>query len=227
MLVNVRPQSLQELRRMLDEIYGKHNLELYSTHDIQNQVWEQKSKVAKRVRKEDWEGLVVQLAVLSGWLMALWERIGLDIEEAVWFKYPNICPACFKSAGCSCIGEGLKYNPEDSRLNRFRRDTRNMPKSMPEWQATSKRIYGNINRIMTAEKTWLHLDEELGEMSIELRHRNPDEITNKLKEESGDVFFWLLGFANRLAVDLDEAIWQTYPGECNVCRQEKCVCPYD
>lgn len=227
MIVNVRPETMQDWRLLFGGIYGEHDRQLYSTHDIKDHVWEQKSKVSKCIRKEDGAELSIQLPVLFAWLIRLWEDIGLDIEEAAWFKYPNICPACFKKERCPCIVEGLKYDPEDSRLARFRRDRRSMPHRLSGWQATGRRIYGKVNNIMTIEKVWLHLDEELGEMSIELRHRNQGEITDKLKEESGDVFLWGLNFCTRVGVDLDEVLWQTYTGKCNVCHEEKCICPYD
>lgn len=225
--VNARPESLQDWALMFRQIYGEHNDKLYTTDSIFRQIMEKSSEVGEAVRRD--AGVAPLLPVLFGWTMALWNRFdsemegGFDIAEAVWQKYPDICPYCFASNQCLCIIEEREYDPQDINMNAFRRDRKKMPKSLSEWQAMFQRHYGNINKIQSVSKTWLHVLEEIGEVSREERHHNFQEI----KEESADVFAWLLGFCTRKNIDLDEITWRTYPCECNVCHQEKCACPYD
>lgn len=223
---NVRPTTLQGHQRMFNIIYREHNEQLYnSTHDILNQIWETNGKIAECVRKEAFQEVAVHIPILFGWLMALWNHreIGMDIAENVWFKYPNVCPYCFRQEKCLCITEELKYRSENPNLNSFRRDRKAQPQSLAAWQEMFSRIYGNINKIKTKQAIWLHFFEELAEVSRELRHGNVE----KVREESADVFAWLMAFCTKLGIDIDEVTWRTYPGECNVCHEEKCTCPYD
>jgi hypothetical protein len=50
---STRPSTLQEQQRMFNEIFGEHNDELYSTHDIQSQIWEKVSQISECIRKEN------------------------------------------------------------------------------------------------------------------------------------------------------------------------------
>jgi len=220
---STRPATLKEQQKMFNEIYGEHNDELYSTHDIKDQIWEKSSQISECIRKEGTSEIIVYLPVLYGWLMALWNRLDLDISEAAWSKYPNICPYCKRLEKCLCITEDLVFHSADMSLNVFRRDTKNKPQGVPEWQTMFKRIYGNINKVKPLVAVWFHFNEEVGEVSRELRHGNAQGI----RDESADVFAWFLAFCIKLGIDMDDLIWKTYPYECNICRNEKCACPYD
>ncbi len=224
---NVRPQTLLEWRMLFGGIYGEHNRKGYSLEQIEIQLWQQHSKIAKCIRKNDTGELGVQLAVFFGWFMAYLERLGLSIEEVAWHKYPNVCLTCFVSHDCVCIRNKRKYDPRDQRVNVYRRDTRNIFKTLPELQDMADRLFATINGIQSVENIWFHLVEEIGEMSTEVaRWDVAQPIPDTLKEECGDVCLWLLSFCTRAGIRLDQVAWETYPGECNICRKEKCDCPF-
>lgn len=226
---NVRPCSLREQQDMFAWIYGEHNDAIYSTHDIQAQIWEKIGQMEELLRKERINEMQALLPILYGWLMGLWNRIGVDIAEAAWFKYPDICPYCLREYRCGCLTEDLVYDPENPELTAHRRDIQRKPTSVREWQAMYSRIYGRVNKIQVLAAVWSHFVEEVAETSRELRHKNDRGV----RDESADAFAQFMGFCTKLGevrdipIDVDELVWQKYPGECNECRQEKCVCEYD
>ena len=96
------------------------------------------------------------------------------------------------------------------------------PESLKEWQATLKRIYGNINRLESRKRLWFHFMEEIGEISKALRHNNREN----LEEECADALAWLLPLCTKLEADLDDLTWNNFPWECKVCHKQKCECEY-
>lgn len=229
---NIRPQTAGEWRLLFREIYGEHNRDGYTLEQIEIQLWNQHSKIAKAIRKRDFAGLPTQFAVFFGWYMAYLEEIGLDFEEAAWYKYPNVCLTCFVSEDCDCIRHKKKYNPTHPDLVIYRRDSMKMPHTIPEWQAMADRLFETINSLQSWENIWFHLVEEIGELSTEVAlWDGNDPIPGTLKEEAGDVFLWFLGNCTRakqegVEGDVDAISWRTFPGHCNECRQTKCACPY-
>lgn len=224
MVRNKRPQNLPEWQDMFFNIYGERNKMLYTPESCLLHVVEELRGFAQWLRKERVGDVGVKdhIAVAFGWLLGFWNYIHVDVEEALWEKYPNVCPYCFQDAKCFCISEGLKYHPTVVKLNAFRHDTTNMPRSLFEWQEMHARLYGNVNKITAQYQVFSHFIEEIGEMSYEYRHKN----NQALREESADVMMWLFAFCTRIDVNLDELVWHTYPAECNRCEKHVCECPY-
>lgn len=220
----VRPESLQEWQSMFRAIYKEHDDRLYETSSLLLRVVEEMSEMAEALRKDDLPELIKNIPEVFCWLMALYDRLNINIEEALWRKYPGICPYCFREEKCLCITEDSKpkYNFQDSRYNCFRRDRKRMPKSLREWQSMFKRIYGNINRLESKKRLWFHFMEEIGEISKALRHGNKEE----LEAECADALAWLLPFCTKLELDIDELVWKRFPWECDVCHKQKCECEY-
>jgi len=222
--VYVRPETLRGQQQMFGEIFGEHNDELYpDAKDIEAQIFEKNSQVAKCIRRDDIKGVAVHLPRLYGWSVGLWNRENLDIAEAVWHKYPNICARCFKAEGCTCIVQRLKYNSEDPRLIPYREDRSAEPKTVRGWQTRFDMMFGAANSDKHLVDIWLHLTEELGEMGRALRHKDRAH----LEEESADSFAWFIALCIKLGLDADNLIWETYSWKCDECRQRKCICQFD
>lgn len=221
--VNTRPEFLKDWQAMFKRIFGERNKEFYTPAECLLHILEETRGIAKSLRREeDAEEMTERLATIFGWLVAVLNYLEIDMEDALWFKYPGICPYCFAKKNCFCISNEHKYDPDEVNLNHSRRDTKRMPRSLSKQQKLFKEIYGKVNAIMMRQQIWNHFMEELGEMSYELRHKNKQQ----LKEESADVLAWLIAFCIRIDVDLDEIVWHTYHGECNVCAKDVCECPY-
>lgn len=219
-----RPQTLSECQQMFSSIFGERNKKLYTDKDCLLQVVENNARIAECLRKEEENGIqeIVELLPKTfAWLIALWNTKGLVIEDALWHKYPGVCPYCLRRQDCSCISKDLAYDPERN-LNVFRRDHTLRPRTLAAWQERHGEIYGKMNKVKSRLQVWLHFVEEVGEVSVELRHERKEEFAN----ESADALMWLFAFANRISASLDEATWRVYPYECDTCHKEQCECPY-
>lgn len=216
----VRPESLSDWQK----IFKEHDNKLYDASYLLLRVVEKMSKMAKAWRKDDLSKLIETIPEVFYRLMAFYARLDINIEEVLWSKYPGICPYCFKRENCICstLDSKGEYNPDNPKYVPFRKDKKEMPKSLKEWQTMLKRIYGDANRPESSNCLWLHIMEEIGEIS-EALGRNERK---NLEEECADALAWLLPFCTKLEVDLDELAWNRYPRECDVCHKQKCECEY-
>jgi NTP pyrophosphatase (non-canonical NTP hydrolase) len=152
----------------------------------------------------------------------------VDVEEAVWDKYPNVCPYCLHEENCRCGKEEPIYeNRKDEypeKLDDYRKKQEAKPRNLYEFQLMSKRIYGNVNKEDGREslRTILdHVFEEAGEISKAIRMKDRGNLRN----EFADFFMWIVAFANELGIeDFGKSLWRLYPGKCRKCGNEKCEC---
>jgi NTP pyrophosphatase (non-canonical NTP hydrolase) len=212
-----RPVSLQEWQRMAKRIFGKKNEMHYSPQDLLLHIMEETAKISKGFRRHDGDKteLVSNIPYVFFWLLAFCNMAKIDLAEAVWEKYHGGCPYCGAETDCNCIKAKTK-------MTSWRKNPNGrMPAGLDDWQKMFARIYGRINKTYWPLVVWLHVLEELGECSQEFRlGRNVE-----LEEELADFFSWLVGYCNRMDVNLAEISWQTYPGACLCCGKSKCECP--
>lgn len=213
--------SLKSLQEMLHGIYDEHDRELYSDTELLLRVYEELSAIDELERKENMPGIIQRLPHLFVWLMAFIDRVRINIAEALWEKYPGVCPYCLKANNCMCISQNQEYDPENPELKKIREERKNVPQSLSDWQAMLKRIYGRVNRIQMLIQVWLHVSEEIGEISGAFRKRKEDN----LREETADAIAWILSTATKLNVNLQDLVLSQYPGRCFICGKEKCECP--
>jgi NTP pyrophosphatase (non-canonical NTP hydrolase) len=206
---------LQAIQRMFRDIFAERNKELYDQRDLLLHVFEEASAVAESFRKEDRNETEIAVARLFGWLFAFLNYCDIDLATAIFEKYHGCCPNCGHEETCACIG--VEAKPQKW----FGKKDAVMPRTLDEWQKFFDQIYGNVNRVAGAEKCWLHVEEELGEVSRASRLERAQE----LRYEIADLFAWLAAFCNRARINISGAIISVYPGRCDVCTQEKCKCP--
>lgn len=200
---------------MFHEIYYTRDKRLYSPADLLLHAFEETAVIAESFRKESQAEIQPAIARFCAWIMAFCNDQHIDLQNAVFSKYHGICPYCGAYQHCSCISA-------ETKPRKWRRDpSAKAPNTLAEWQRMFDRIYGRVNRVAGREKCWLHVHEELGEISqaFRLRQRNP------LRHELADIFAWLMAFCNHLNLHLDDVILAEYPGRCDVCKRSKCKCP--
>lgn len=212
--------TLEGLQKMLHRIYNEHDRQLYGDTDLLLRINEEAGEISELVRKEDITGIIQHLPNLFVWLMAFIDRVGVDLLEAIWEKYPRICPYCLAEQNCMCITKDTKYVVDSLELKRFREKRENMPQSLNEWQRVLAGIYGKVNKIKMLIQVWLHVSEEIGEICRAYRKK----LDDNLKEEMADTVVWTLSMASKLDVNLQELILERYRGRCDVCGKEKCQC---
>lgn len=210
-----KPALLKQIQIMMYEIYGKRNAKMYGSANLLLRVLEETAVIAELFRKEDQSSLPQAIAHFFGWLIGFCNNEGIVLEDAVFDKYHGVCPNCGKVLHCSCISSEAKVKRWRSKINAA------MPQTLPDWQEMFKNIYGRINKVAGKEKCWLHLLEELGEVSRVFRLKERDN----LKDEIADVFAWLVAFCNNAGINLESAILDCYQGKCDACNKKKCECP--
>lgn len=217
-----RPYDLLTWQEMFSNIYDEHNRLYYSDAEVMLRLHEEIGESLESLRKERFNEIIDNLPDTFAWLMAFCNRMHIYLNMAAWHKYPNICPYGLERENCSCLTRDTKYRPQDHELAQFRRDRRDMPVSLRDWQKMFERLYGLFNKkAQTNAQVFYHLAEEVSELGKDLRLQNMDGM----KAEAADVFAWLCGTATKLETDFDDLIWRHYPGECNRCHDSLCKCP--
>src|SRR6266566_8090104 len=90
-------------------------------------------------RSYDPKGAREYLAKIFAWYCALSNRIELDIEDALWEKYPSVCPRCLSPA-CECLEPPKKIDSERLTMLALENAQRR-PMSLREWQVMFASIY--------------------------------------------------------------------------------------
>lgn len=216
-----RPQTVREFSAMFESIFGAHNREVgYTPHELVARTTEEVLDCLNYFAKDDWQGLDRQTVKMFGWLNSAANSLGIDLQAAAWHKYPGVCNRCFASENCGCVVQKTKYDPKHPMLPKYRRDTRNMPELLDDWQGFHRRVYGRINALVGPFKVFCHLADEMRELSVDFRRGHLED----LQGEFADVFFWLIAFANSRGIVLSDAVWEVYPYQCDVCHVQKCEC---
>lgn len=238
-------QSLNDWHHMFGAIYGNRNSER-DQFKLFAHLAEIAGGFSKIVRKgSNPAEVALFLGKLLAWFCALSLKLNhRDLESLVWNKYPSVCPYCGRTR-CNC----QYYRPpgvlDNATLRRFGVEHRTQrPSRLIEWQDMFSGIYGTPNRIIgnsleTSPNTWSQLVvalnrlyEEMGELAeaIRLEHVTPIAVSSEL----ADVFAWIMAVSNMLpehlkdpGFNLERAVWDQYPGKCNYCYANQCVCPND
>jgi len=90
-----------------------------------------------------------------------------------------------------------------------------------EFQSWIRDIYLTRDAARGADKTFLWLMEEVGELTRAYRRGE----AAKVGSEIADVIAWLASVANLLNVDLETELLRKYPRMCLLCRSVPCRCP--
>lgn len=214
-----KPDTLNEWQEMFKQIYGQNNNTL-SPVRMWLHLMEEAGEVARDMRKEDYVSLLHDLPDVFAWLCTFSNQMGINVEQAVWEKYPNICPYCLRTNNCVCIAEGFS-SYDSRRLNRYRKNN-SKPHSLESWEEMFRSIYGNVNRILSRASIGFHLMEEIGEVASLLRRDDFDSYSIEI----ADVFAWLVAIPMKMPElgTLSEMAWSVYPGMCKRCRLHICGC---
>lgn len=214
-----KPSTIRDWQNMFANIYGNVNSNL-TPEEIWLHLMEEAGEVAKDMRKENFNTLALNLPDVFAWLCSFANRIGIDLEDAVWSKYPRVCPYCLRTKYCICISEGYDtFDP--ARLVNFKRQ-KERPSTFNQWYAMFKDIYGNVNRVLSRASIGFHLMEEIGEVASTVRLDNHQDYGMEI----ADVFAWLIALTMKIPEigGLDEITWQIFPGHCKRCHKATCEC---
>ncbi len=219
MITTNMPSSLNEWQKMFERIYGNVNATL-SAEQIWMHVMEEAGEVARDMRKEDYDKLAQDLPDIFAWLCSFATQTGIHIEDAIWTKYPQICPYCLRKRNCVCISEGHATYSRRRLKSHIKNNHR--PISLDSWENMFHEIFGNVNRILSRASIGFHLMEEIGEVASLLRRDQTEEYSIEI----ADVFAWLVAIPMKMPElsSLEQMCWSIYPNICKRCKRQCCGC---
>jgi len=91
-----------------------------------------------------------------------------------------------------------------------------------EFQNLIREIYLGRDAKRGADKTFLWLLEEVGELTRAYRRQEHKNVG----KEMADVIAWLASMANLLNIDLESELLKKYPKKCPLCSSSPCCCPF-
>lgn len=98
----------------------------------------------------------------------------------------------------------------------------NRPHTLREFQAMFGHIYDDKNREWYSDQDLVSRQIEIAGLMGEIARK---DYRSDVPLQLSSVFSWLCGAANRLHIDLHEALWHKYPGVCSYClKSENCIC---
>jgi NTP pyrophosphatase (non-canonical NTP hydrolase) len=241
------PKRLNEWQDMFSSIYCERNKKR-SRESILLRLVEEMSEVSEALREENFTLAQMNLKVddmikrhekvkvlewelpdMFAWLCAFATCVNHKLEDDVWHKYPRLCPYCIENQNCICIAKAPEEKPQRGIIaGRIQSAINNekIPSSLNEWQDVLDKLYKKVNRVQEEEVIGFHLQEEIGELSRELRKKMEyvpfDE--KDLSDEIADVFSWTIGLASRMSLNMEKITWQKFPGKCPYCDSSKCEC---
>ncbi|WP_336998811.1 hypothetical protein [Pantoea agglomerans] len=223
---------------VISTIYGAKNKELsfeymysfltrktaYLTREIVRTDGGDKSKVIN-----------VYIESLS-WLIAISQKLEIDLELSFFSKFPTICPYCISSP---CLCSQTHRKPEfTSNARAIKEELFQKKNSL--YRSGPPAIYAPemINKIYPSNKNIFNifggfyhssrLFEELGELHEAFTKLHEDKFYNKnnINDELADILAWMLSLWGIIFKDIDlgEAIDTYFINGCPSCNNKECVC---
>ena len=93
--------------------------------------------------------------------------------------------------------------------------------TLHQWQHKLGTMFGNVN----VQRSPLETFARVTEMATGISRGAREEDRDVLKKFVPRFLAWLLGLSSQLGIDLEEAVYNSYPGVCPYCRlPEGCTC---
>lgn len=213
-------ESLNDFQLFINVIYASPDDRLFSLWDLISQLERFTMRAIKGIRKNDQKKLTYNLIIALSWLMAISNRLHIQIENIVWTRFPYFCSYCGKKP-CEC----KKIKPK--KRKQIKGKLKDKPKNISELQIMFGKIYPQLTR--TISDAGVHLAEETGELS-EAVHvflgEHKDEQFMHLEEELADYVSCLFGVANSASIDISSELVKQYYKNCHICHQKPCACKF-
>jgi NTP pyrophosphatase (non-canonical NTP hydrolase) len=212
--------SVEKLQKMIGEIYGLPDDRLFSIWDLISNQERFTMRALKGIRKGDRKKLKDNLLISFSWLMAVANRLHINIEEATWKRFPLKCSYCGQSP-CECkkIKSGGKA--------KFFRDISGRPGSLAGFQKMFRSIYPPDSRSLF--EAGVHLAEEMGELS-EAVHcylgEHQKQQFEQIELEAADYVSCVFGVANSAKIDVSKELEKFYWKNCHDCHKSPCECNF-
>jgi NTP pyrophosphatase (non-canonical NTP hydrolase) len=212
--------SLGDFQRFVEKVYAVPDDRLYSVWDLLTQEQRFAMRSLKGIRKGDGDKLRFNLLIALSWVMAIGNRLHIDLDEETWKRFPGLCSYCGKRP-CVC-----KKTKPASRLH-VKGIGHARPRNLAGMQAMFDEIYPAQTR--TLADAGVHLAEEVGEVSEAIHNylgQHQEKQFDDVKLEIADFISCVLAVANSADIDVAGALAKMYSNNCHVCHKLPCACKF-
>ncbi len=220
-MANVKKDtSIKNYQEFNKEVYGIPNNRYFSVEDMLINIQRYTMRALKGIRKDDTEKTKRNLIIAESWFMSLLNQLNIDIEDAIWKRFPYLCLYCGTNP-CTC-----KINKSGNRID-VAVDHTKRPITLKEFQKMFEDIYPASLR--TLENAGVHLAEECGEFSEAIliyRGKHQNEDFDNVITEAADFFSCLMGVFNSLHVDVSNELSILFNDNCLACKKAPCECTF-
>jgi NTP pyrophosphatase (non-canonical NTP hydrolase) len=212
--------TLRGFQKFIADVYGQTDDRLYSIWDLLVQEQRFAMRSLKGIRKGDTDKIKINLLITFSWLMAISNRLHIDIEDEVWNRFPGLCSYCGEKP-CACRkikpSERLKIKPDKSKK----------PRNLESLQDMFENIYPSKSR--TLADAGVHFAEEVGEVSEAVHNYLGQHISSQFDEiklEMADLVSCSFGIANSAKIDVAKELAAMFHDNCHVCHNAPCDCSF-
>ena len=212
--------TVSDFQNLIGNIYSLPDDRLYSIWDLLTQQQRFTMRALKGIRKENVERVKSNLLISFSWLMAIANRLHINVEEDVWKRFPGICSYC-GSRPCACKTE------RPSERKKVVVDNTLRPKNLAELQKMFEAIYPSSGR--TLAEAGVHLAEEMGEVSEAIHNFLGQHLEKQFEEielEMSAYVSCLFGVANSAKIDVAVELEKMFSENCHVCHKVPCICSF-
>lgn len=212
--------SLRDFQDFIGKVYALPDDRLYSVWDLLTQQQRFTMRALKGIRKGNQEKIKTNLLIAFSWLMAIANRLHLDLDDETWRRFPALCSYCGKKP-CEC----KSIKPSERLAVTI--DVKKRPNSLSEMQGMFGEIYPIASR--TIADAGVHLAEEMGEVSEAIHNflgEHKEEQFAEVALELADYVSCAVGLANSADIDMAKEYSTMYSNGCHICHQVPCRCTF-
>ena len=220
-MASIRKSStLADYQNFIQNVYAVPDDRFFSLEDIITNQQRFTMRALKGIRKNDLEKLEYNLCIAFSWLMAVCNRLHINLDDAILKRFPNSCSYCYMP---TCICKKEKY--EKSKRKKAS-PVKNI-KKIEDFQKMFERIYPASKR--TPEDAGIHLAEEMGELNESINVYFGEHMQREFMDievEIADYISCLFGLANSFNFEISKKLSEMYHKNCHVCQKIPCICTY-
>ena len=212
--------ALSDFQKFILDVYSLPDDRLYSIWDLLVQQQRFTMRALKGIRKENIDKLKLNLLISLSWVMAITNRLHIDIDEEVWKRFPMLCSYCGKKP---CVCKSVK---QTERV-KVEVDNTLRPSTLSGFQKMFNEIYPASNR--TLADAGVHLAEEMGEVSEAVHNylgQHLEKQFDEVKLEISDFVSCIFGVANSANIDVAKELSLMYSNNCHICHKAPCICNF-
>ncbi len=212
--------TIKEFQDFVLQVYGASNDRDFNTPDMLTNMQRFTMRGIKGIRKNDVGKVGLNLLIAQSWFVSLMNRFHINLQEAVWKRFPYVCSYC---ANCPCVCKIQKIKTR----KKIAPNRAKEPKTLQAFQQMFLSIYPPNTR--TIEHAGIHLAEELGELSEAVwayQGARDQKAFTGIVSEAADFFSCSMGVFNSFDISLAKELALLFPNNCHVCHKAPCECPY-